>query len=185
MSTPLSPVEPWSHIIRLAGAPRIAQSFEISPPPETREVLAHQLDLSALRKLRFKGVLSPEGNQDWRLKAQVGATLVQPCVVTFAPVTTRIDEHVERRYLADIADLPDSCEIEMPDDEAESLPTSLDLGAVMLEALSLAIPAWPRAGGATLERRNFAAPGTTPMTDEDARPFAGLGALVRSGKEET
>lgn len=185
MSTSLSPVEPWSHIIRLAGAPRIPQSFEISPPPETREVLTRRLDLSALRKLRFTGVLSPEGDQDWRLEAAIGATVVQPCVVTFAPVTTRIDERIERRYLADIADLPDGNEIEMPDDEAESLPASLDLGVVMAEALSLALPAWPRADGATLEQQNFAAPGTAPMTDEDARPFAGLKALVRGGEEET
>jgi hypothetical protein len=44
-----------------------------------------------VRKLRFIGTLEPEGAQDWRLTADLGATVVQPCVVTLAPVTTRLE----------------------------------------------------------------------------------------------
>ena len=151
--------------------------FEIAPDADTRGALATELDLTALRKLRFAGRLIAEGARDWRLEAVLGATVVQPCVVTAEPVTTRLDEPVTRRYLAEMPE-PEAEEIEMPeDDTTEPLPTTLDLEAVMAEALALALPLYPRAPGAALDDATFAAPGVTPMTDEDARPLAGLAAL--------
>jgi len=43
--------------------------------------------------------------------------------------------------------------------------------------LSLALPAFPRSADASLGDAQFTAPGQEPMTNEDAKPFAGLGAL--------
>ena len=43
--------------------------------------------------------------------------------------------------------------------------------------LALAVPLYPRADGAALETADFAAPGTEPLTDETAKPFAALSAL--------
>jgi hypothetical protein len=57
------------------------------------------------------------------------------------------------------------------------LPAVLDLAALMTEALVLALPLYPRAPGAELGSAVFAEPGTAPMTDESARPFARLGLL--------
>jgi uncharacterized metal-binding protein YceD (DUF177 family) len=103
--------------------------------------------------------------------------VVQPCVVTLAPVTTRIDIDITRRYSATHVE-PEADEAEMPeDDTTEALPDRLDLTAVMLEALALALPDYPRAEGAELAERQFAAPGVAPMTDADAKPLAGLAAL--------
>ena len=119
------------------------------------------------------GRLWPEGD-DWRLEAELGATVVQPCVVTLAPVTTRIDRPVTRRYLAHMP-APGPGETEMPEDEtAEPLPGAVDLDAVMIEALALALPDYPRAAGAELGEAVYTEPGKTPLTDEAARPFAGL-----------
>jgi uncharacterized metal-binding protein YceD (DUF177 family) len=104
---------------------------------------------------------------------------VQPCIVTLEPVTTRIDTPVLRRYLAE--PLPEPAgEVEMPaDDSIEALPPTFDLWAVATEALSLALPEYPRAEGATL-----AAPETAPGEDR-VRPFAGLADLVgKDGKRD-
>jgi len=185
MRTPPRPVEPWSHIVRLDDGARAPAAFELDPGPDARAALAERLGIPAVRKLRFSGRLVPEARRDWRLEADLGATVVQSCVVTLAPVSTRIDEPVERRYLAEIPELPASDELEMPDDSVEPLPAALDLGAVMAEALALALPPWPRARGAELADGTFAGPGTRPMTDEDARPFAGLAGLLRDGDDET
>ncbi len=70
------------------------------------------------------------------------------------------------------------------DDSVEALPAVLDLGAVMAEALALAIPPWPRAEDAEHGASVHAAPGTAPMTDEDARPLAGLGRLLDQRRDE-
>jgi uncharacterized metal-binding protein YceD (DUF177 family) len=165
-------------ILSLARLPRGSErSFELVPDAEARTRIATELDLSALRKLRFAGRLVPEGSRDWRLEAQLGATVVQPCVVTAEPVTTRIDEPVLRRYLADM-DEPGGDEVEMPeDDTAEPLPATLDLSAIMTEALALALPLYPRAAGAALDQAVFAPPGVAPLTDEEAKPLSGLAAL--------
>ena len=151
--------------------------FEVVPDAGTRAALAARLDLLGLRKLRFAGRLTPEGAQDWRLEASLGATVVQACVVTAEPVTTRLDEAVTRRYLARIPE-PEGDEVEMPEDDTiEALPGTLDLAEVMEEALALALPLYPRAPEAALEQAVFAPPGVAPLTDEEARPLAGLAAL--------
>lgn len=149
--------------------------FDVVPDAATRAALADELKLSHLRKVHFAGRLIPQGRADWALDAALGATLVQPCGVTLAPVTTRVDETVTRRYVAghDEGDPPD--ETEMPDEvDIEPLPATLDLMAVLTEALALAVPAFPRAEGAEMGAAVFAEPGTEPLRDEDARPFAGL-----------
>ncbi len=182
MRPPPRPVEPWSHMIRLDGGSRAPEEFELTPGAEVRAALADRLGILGLRKLRFAGRLSPEDKRDWRLEADLGATVSQACVVTLRPVATRIDETVERRYLARMPKLPEGEEIEMPDDTIEPLPATLDLGTVMAEALALALPPWPRAEGVDLGERVFAEPGTQPMTDEERRPFAGLKDLL--GKDD-
>jgi uncharacterized metal-binding protein YceD (DUF177 family) len=179
------PVEPWSHILRLDDGSRAGHTFELVPPAEVRAALAERLGILALRKLRFAGRLEPQRKRDWRLVGELGATAVQACVVTLAPVTTRIDETMERRYLAQMPDLPDGDEIEMPDDTVEPLPAALDVGAVMAEALALALPAWPRAEGVEYGQGAYAEPGTQPLTDADARPFAGLKGLIRKRHDDT
>lgn len=166
------------HPLRLADLPNRSETAVTLVPDEgERTALAEALDLLALRKVRFDATLRPSGKRDWTLEGHLGATVVQPCVVTLAPVTTRIDERVDRRYLAEFVE-PDAPEVEMPeDDSAEALPAVLDLGEVLLEALSLALPPYPRADGAETGEAVFTEPGKTPMTDDDTKPFAGLSGL--------
>ncbi len=153
-------------------------SFAIEPDAEERAAIADRLEILAIRKLRFAGEIRPIGRQDWRLSATLGATVVQPCGVTLDPVTTRIDEEVDRTYLAEMPEPEGGEEVEMPeDDTAEALPETLDLQMVMEEALALALPPFPRAPGAELGEAAFTQPGKRAMTDAEAKPFAGLKAL--------
>lgn len=176
MEAPLAPL-PQSHL-RLADLTnRKATDFALAPTPAERQAIADALGISGVKKLLFSGHLEPQGRNDWALSATLGATVVQPCVATLTPVTTRIDEPVKRRYVADMPEI-EASEIEMPeDDTVEALPASLDLAAVMIEALTLALPLYPRSADAAPADAVFAGPGVTPMTDDDAKPLAGLGAL--------
>lgn len=167
------------NILRIADLPPGgAVDIKLEPEASARTAIATALGIRAVRKLRLQGRLSPMGKADWRLDAVLGATVVQDCVVTLAPVTTRIDEPVERIYLANPPEAPDGDEVEMPeDDRVEALPAELDLGAVMTEALALALPAYPHAEGVAPLRQSFTEPGVAPLRDEDAKPFAGLAGL--------
>ncbi|SLN18746.1 YceD family protein [Pseudooctadecabacter jejudonensis] len=172
-----------SHILRLADLPnRKRSAFTIEPDAAGRAALAETLDVLTIRKLRLTGAMIPMGKSDWRLEASLGATVQQACVITLEPVTTRIDEDIMRTYTAHF-DVPDAAEVEMPeDDTTEPLPETLDLVAVMAEALALSLPPFPRKDGAEIGQAVFTEPGKAAMTDEDARPFAGLAAL-RAGLE--
>ena len=112
------------------------------------------------------------------LSAKIGATVVQPCVVSFEPVTTRIDTDLARTYLADMPEPPSGAEIEMPeDDSVEALPVTLDLMEVLEEALALELPPWPRADGVEPVDLSVTEPGKTALSDDDLKPFAALKSL--------
>mgnify|MGYP001144541930 CR=1 FL=1 len=166
---------PTENIIALARLPRAqTASFTIIPTDTARAAISQNLGLSTLRKLRFEGQLIPENAHDWRLQAQLSATVVQPCVATLAPVTTRINQQIVRRYVADY-DIAHGGEVEMPqDDTQDPLPPALDLNVVMEEALALSIPPYPRAVNAELTTHYFGPPGIPAMTDAAAKPLAGL-----------
>lgn len=159
----------------------------LEPEARSRDDIAEALGIVAVRKLRLEGQLAPVGKRDWQFTGTLGATVVQSCVVTLAPVTTRIDEPVQRHWVAGWHE-PEGDEVELPEDvDVEPLGPEIDLGAVMVEALALALPPFPRAEGAELDETAFTEPGKDPMTDDDARPFAGLASLrdKLSGNDET
>ena len=139
--------------------------------------IATSLDLQDLRKLSFTGEIAASGRTDWELVGKLGATVVQPCAITLVPVTTRIDVPVRRLFQRDYVEI-DVPEAEMPeDDETEQLTAWIDPAAVMLEALDLALPLYPRTPGAELGNLAVTEPGVAPLRDEDTKPFAGLAAF--------
>jgi uncharacterized metal-binding protein YceD (DUF177 family) len=176
--------KPSATALRVAGLSQSSDNtFELHPDAGEMAELAAKLDLSSLKKLRFEGRVVAQGSRDWRLEARLGATVVQPCVVTLDPVTTRIDTDVVRQYLQDYEE-PDEPEAEMPEDETlEPLGAWIDPWQVMVESLALAVPDYPRKGEAELGQMVYTEPGEAPMTDEDAKPFAGLSALRKSMDE--
>lgn len=162
-------------------------AFSATPDAARRAEIAARLGLSELPALRFEGRLVPEGRQDWRLEARLSARVVQPCVVSLAPVTTRIEEPVLRAYRAGLAPPSEGpAEAEMPeDDTTEPLPEWLDLAGVMEEALALALPAYPRAAALPPVELAAIPPGAEPINETRTHPFAGLAALAGKLKDGT
>ena len=170
----------YSHPLRVADlAARKPTRFSLTPNEAERAAIAKALGILAIEALCFKGTLTPRGRNDWVLAADLSARVVQACVVTTEPVTSAIAEAVERHYLAEPPEI-DGDEVEMPeDDRIEALPATIDLGAVLSEALSLALPPYPRLAGVEFGAAQYAGPGVAPLTDHAARPFAGLEALLK------
>jgi len=102
--------------------------------------------------------------------------------VTLAPVVTRIDTKVLRRFVPQdqLIPLEDSEEAELisnPDDSLEPLPESFELMEILQEALALEVPEYPRAVGAELGSLKAAPDGTTAFPEQPPKPFAELAAL--------
>ncbi|WP_050528337.1 YceD family protein [Pseudorhodobacter aquimaris] len=178
---------PFSEELRVAGlSNRKPNRFDLAPDAAMRAQIAQYLGINAIAKLRLTGEIRPKGRHDFTLHAMLEASAEQACSITLAPVVTEIKEEVLRVFLADWKETEGE-EMQMPEDDSmEALGEVIDLGHVTVEALSLALPAFPRAPGAVLEDAQFAAPGTTPLRDGDLKPFAGLAGLkakLEQGKE--
>lgn len=160
-----------------ALSPRKPTRFDLRPDEPTRAAMAAALDLIELPSFRFRGELRPSGRNDYLLEAELTASVVQPCSVTLAPVPATISDTIRRSYLSSWQE-PEGDEVEMPEDDTqEPLPEVIDLGAVAIEALALALPLYPRAPGVALGEAVFAPPGSEPLREADLKPFAGLAAL--------
>jgi uncharacterized metal-binding protein YceD (DUF177 family) len=181
MTPPPTPHDRSGPRLRLAELPRNGpQAVDLVLSQEESDAIADRLVLRGLRKPSFAGTLTPVGKQDWNLDATLAATVVQPCVRTLAPVTTRVTDTVTRRYRAEIDPEPQAEEMEMPEDDTqEPLPAVLDLAAVFEEALALALPLYPSVEDSAAADRQFGPPGVTPLTDADLKPLSGLAALKR------
>jgi uncharacterized metal-binding protein YceD (DUF177 family) len=160
-------------LARISG--ETAWTFSETADDAERRALAGLLGAQSISKLTFAGTLSPAGN-GWRLDGRLGASVVQACVVTLAPVKTRIDVAVIRRFVP-------AAEIGDDDDDADPLSPVIDLGLVATEEVALALPAYPRAPGATLDsiglgtRDGTANSGDDSAGDGAERPFAALSGL--------
>ena len=148
-----------------------------TPDAEARRAIAQALDLLELPEFSFKGELSPLGRADVGLRADLQALVVQRCSVSLEPVRSKLSDTTERRFDHDSAE-PAADEGEIPADDKEPLPQTIDVAAIAIEALALALPLYPRARGAEFGEAAFAAPGVEPLRSEDLKPFAGLAALA-------
>ncbi|GLS85041.1 hypothetical protein GCM10010873_00140 [Cypionkella aquatica] len=173
-ASPALPSQPYRSAL-VSG--RKALRFTFAPDEAARKLIAAALDLLDLPEFTFKGALTPAGRADVMLTADLTALVVQPCSVTLAPVRSHLTDTTERRYAYDYAH-PDADELEIPEDDIEALPEIIDIAAVAIEALALALPLYPRARGAEFAEATFAAPGVAPLQSADLKPFAGLAALA-------
>jgi uncharacterized metal-binding protein YceD (DUF177 family) len=171
---------PVSLPLRTGGlSSRKPTQFNLAPDAAERGVIAALVGATHVAGLSFKGAVKPVGRADFVLEGTLRAKVTQACVVTLDPVVTEIEQTVTRRYLADFTE-PEGDEAEMPeDDTTEPLGDVIDPAAVMVEALALALPDYPRAPGAELAETVHAGPGIAPLRDSDLRPFAGLASLAQ------
>ncbi|SES68289.1 Uncharacterized metal-binding protein YceD, DUF177 family [Paracoccus homiensis] len=159
--------------------PRVPTEFDLQPDDVTRAAITEELDLEGLPKLRFQGQLRADGADSWVLDGTLTAQVVQSCIITLKPVRSTIRETVARHYTPHLGE-PEGEEVEMPDETLEPLGQFIDLSAVMIEELALALPEYPRASGAEL-------PGSAVEDAPEAdtrRPFADLDKLLKGGGEQ-
>ncbi len=176
---------PYSHPLRRTGlAQRKPTRFSLAPDAAESGRIAAALGITEVRNATFKGEIRPLGRTDFGLEAVLDAEVVQPCVSTLVPVVTRLHETVLRRYQADWQE-PDAEECEMPEDDSlEPLGEVIDVGAVMVEAIALALPLYPHAPGAGPADVTVTAPGAEPLSNDRPKPFADLARLLKKADKD-
>lgn len=177
---PSAPPVP-SLVFRVAAIAGRAQTHvKFAPDLQERRQIAEALNLLDLPELRFDGEIRPSGKRDLVLTGRLKARAVQPCSVSLQPVPTTLDEVVTRQYLADYRE-PEGEEVEIPEDDTlEPLGEVIDAAAVVIEALALALPLYPRAPGVDLGEVVAGPPEAAPLREADLKPFAGLAKLMEN-----
>ena len=141
---------------------------------QERLAIAEDLGLVELPALEADLVADRYENGRVQLTGNLRATVVQSCVVSLKPVVQAIDERFERRFApANLAS--DAAAVDINPD-TEDPPDSfgeegIDLGAVVLEQLILAIDPYPRADDAELPAEASAG------SEKAESPFAVLKTL--------
>ncbi|MEM7188908.1 MAG: DUF177 domain-containing protein [Pseudomonadota bacterium] len=152
--------------------------IDLSPDEETRQAIVRFLGLNSLARMRLKGEIGPIGQDAWRFTGRLTSDVAQPCVVSLEDVAQKIDVSLDRTFLP-LEDADETAELDLdPDgDDPDFFEDAIDLGALAVETLALALEPYPRTKGAELEQDTAMPPGSEPLDDEAAKPFAALNKL--------
>ena len=151
--------------------------FLFTPRRGAAAIMAADIGVIEIKKLRFAGVVVSTGTANWQLAGQLGATVIQECVVSLGPVKTRLDVKVVRDFSTEEIAGTTRAYAPVPDFDIEVVARSIDLASVAREALLLELPIYPKIEGAEVKPSNFPG-GTEPDLREDGRrPFASLSEL--------
>ena len=170
----------FSHMLTVA---EIGQGRDVSLTADEaqRAAIAKRLDLIELKSFSLEAKLGSVAG-GVKAKGVVKAQVVQACAATDLPVSAKITEEFDLRFLRNLdqQDVAEDEEIEITSDDCEILPLEqerVDIGEVGVQSLSLALDPFPRHPDAD---RILAEKGI--LTEEQAGPFAALAAL--KGKPE-
>jgi uncharacterized metal-binding protein YceD (DUF177 family) len=168
---------PFTHEFDLGDLGRNGAEVAIAARGEELARIAHWAEVRAVDAFSAKVELNKHSATRFSLDAELTADIVQDCVVTLEPVTSRIERHIHRElHLAERTRFRPHESVSLGagagDDEVPEEIDSLDydLAAPLLEELALAIDPYPRAAGA-----EFAAPPEPQVRPEN--PFAVLKSL--------
>lgn len=155
----------------ISEAPR---RFEIEADEAERRRLASRFRLIGIDRLsaevvlqRRAGILHAEG--------RVEAEVTQSCVVTDEPTPAKVIAPVHVRYVPDAQGGDDDEEVELREEDCDTLPIvagRVDLGELAAETLALALDPYPRSPDADEVMRAREA-----EQGDNASPFAALKAL--------
>jgi uncharacterized metal-binding protein YceD (DUF177 family) len=170
---------PLSHRLLVDSVPRMGQHVVLKVSDTILEKIAEELDLPSVKRMEANFLIVPSRSGITRITGEVKASVEQVCVVSMEAFPFEIQERVDLRYMdADKLERPVKAEVERSlDDEDPPEPIYdgvIDLGALAVEFIALALEPFPRKSGVEL-----------PVQTDSGRlesPFAVLAALKKSPK---
>lgn len=165
-------------VVRIDRLPAAGRDVKVSLDEPTRAALAEALKLSAVDAFAAELTVTPLRG-GLRALGRLVADIVQPSVVTFEPVGQHIDEVVDRVFLPEAqAHKPTPGSEVFIDLEDEDFPDHIDgpevdLSALLVEILALALDPYPRRPGENLDSLGV------DLGNEPSGPFSALEKLKK------
>lgn len=169
---------PLIRAIPAATIPSSGIEIDIEPSAEERTAVVADFDFVELPRLAARLSLRRAGDKVF-VEGHLTAFVVQRCVVSLDPVPEEIDTTFERRFVRESGEPVRHVEIDIDatsEDPPDVYAETIDLGALVLEELALAINPYPRAPGV-----EFAAPDDDAEDDDSGSPFAVLKSFGNRG----
>ena len=166
-------------LLRFDRLPSAGRELDVAPDSEALAAMAVILKVTAVESFHA-ALTAVKLRGGIRVQGRLTARIVQPSVVTFDPVSQDIDEPVDRLFVQG----PDKPHNPAPgaeifvDLEDEDMPdhvegNEVDLSALLIETLALAIDPYPRLPGESLDTLGI------DVSDKEEGPFAGLKSLKK------
>ncbi|MDG2474660.1 MAG: hypothetical protein P8M50_05195 [Paracoccaceae bacterium] len=134
--------------------------------------LTEILRVKKLKKFSFKGQFIQSSKMNYTLQASLQATLLQPCVISLSTVKIKIDRTIEQYYsVEEQKNINKSISIDSESIEIEQLHRETNIGDIMIEALSLEIPLYPKKNNADFEEITVTEAGIEPLDLAPNNPF--------------
>lgn len=169
---------------RLIGVERIPdQGCEeiLSPKPNEQAALAKRFDLLELTHMKAVLTLKPELRGTIAAFGRLRADVVQQCVVTLEPLTTRINAPLKVLFIpAHLQNThAESGDVDTVEEDIEYYTGGkIDLGEWVAQHLGLNLDPYPRKPDAALVQTEFG------PVDEKPHPFAQLADLAQMKKNK-
>ncbi|MCB5203272.1 DUF177 domain-containing protein [Neorhizobium sp. T786] len=153
---------PFSYPVRVGHVSANAVAVHLEASPTELVGLAKLWEVEVVRSLSADLQIARWKKDGVRVRGRVEAEIVQACVVTLEPVTSRIDETFEQLFVPDGSKLArvvlsETAEMVL-DPEGPDLPETftgdtIDAGELVAEMAALAIDPYPRAESAEFADR--------------------------------
>ena len=148
--------------------------------PAEREALAARFGVLGVQKLEATLNVDPAKGKMFAVTGTLSAEVVQPCVVTLEPITSKIVDTIDVLFappqMLDKGAGPAQAEVGEEETPEPIVDGVIDLGELVAQHLAIAIPLYPRRAGVPLvETELGAATKTVVTTMATYKPFEKLG----------
>ena len=136
------------------------------------------LQIERLLAFSFKGEIVQSNPVHFVLKANFKATFIQLCVISLNPIKSHITHEIEQYYSLKSEDQRiKTVSIDYDEVEIDEIGSELNIGDIMLEALSLKIPLYPKKKNMKFEGVTITEAGLKPLEKTLNNPFRALKKL--------
>lgn len=170
-------------VVRIDKLPAAGRSVNVEADEATRAAIAAAMNILSVEHFSARLTVTPLRG-GLRALGHLDAAVTQSSIVSFEPVAQRIAEDIDRVFLPAPRDqTPPAPGSEVFIDlEDEDFPDHIDgpevdLSALLLETLALALDPYPRREGESLEALDLT------LDEPEAGPFAKLAAL-KGGRDD-
>lgn len=171
-------------VVRIDRLPAGGRTVNVDADADVRAAIASAMNIVSVEKFVAALTVAPLRG-GLRAQGRLEASVTQSSVVSFAPVSQDISEEVDRVFLPGPRDshAPTPGSEVFIDLEDDDFPDHIDgpevdLSALLLETLALALDPYPRQAGESLDQLGLA-----PDAAEEG-PFAGLAKLRQKGGDK-